>query len=247
MTGIHVMLVSLERSSHAMDDRDKRRVGEQIEPGGRPKAPGRLETLQRFVNTYNKDFPPAWDRIGTPAKARAWLLRKGLVAPPGRITYDDVARLREFRETLRTLAAANHGGAVRAMPSRRSGARERGSGFRVGFGASGATELEPVGRGADAAVATVMAILHEAQITGVWPRLKTCRQCGYAFFDRSKNRSAAWCAMSICGNRTKNRSYRRRQARMHAIRARGADRRKVPAFDWSAGATPTRSCRAVCS
>ena len=199
-----------------MDDRDKRRVGEQIEPGGRPKAPGRLETLQRFVNTYNKDFPPAWDRLGTPAKARAWLLRKRLVAPPVRITHGDVARLRELREALRALVAANHGDAPQpdALEAlRREGARV---GLRIGFGPRGATELEPVARGADAAVATVMAILHEAQITGVWPRLKACRQCGYAFFDRSKNRSATWCAMSICGNRTKNRMYRRRRARMHA-------------------------------
>jgi predicted RNA-binding Zn ribbon-like protein len=200
-----------------MDDRDKRRVGEQIEPGGRPKAPGRLETLQRFVNTYNKDFPPAWDRLGTPAKARAWLLRKRLVAPPVRITHGDVARLRELREALRGLVAADHGGAPppdALEVLRREGARV---GLRIGFGSRGATELEPVGRGADAAVAAVMGILHEAQITGVWPRLKACRQCGYAFFDRSKNRSATWCAMSICGNRTKNRTYRRRRARTHAV------------------------------
>ena len=196
-----------------MDERDKRRVGEQIEPGGRPKAPGRLETLQRFVNTYNKDFPPAWDRLGTPAKARAWLLQKWLVTPPVRITHADVDRLRELREALRALVAANHGN---AMPRealeilRREGAGAR---LRVGFGSRGATELEPVGHGADAAVATVLDILHEAQTSGVWPRLKACRQCGYAFFDRSKNRSAAWCAMSICGNRTKNRTYRRRRAR----------------------------------
>jgi predicted RNA-binding Zn ribbon-like protein len=64
----------------------------------------------------------------------------------------------------------------------------------------------------DGAVATLLGILHEAQLTGQWPRLKGCRQCGYAFFDRSKNRSAAWCAMSICGNRTKNRAYRRRRS-----------------------------------
>jgi len=217
MTGIHVMLVSFERSSHVMDDRDKRRVGEQIEPGGRPKAPGRLETLQRFVNTYNKDFPPASDRLGTPVKARAWLLRKELVTPPVRITYGDAARLREFREALRALVAANHGSAVppgTLETLRGEGARVR---LRVGFGPRGATELEPVGRGADAAVATVLDILHEAQINGSWPRLKACRQCGYAFFDRSKNRSAAWCAMSICGNRTKNRTYRRRRARSHAV------------------------------
>jgi predicted RNA-binding Zn ribbon-like protein len=40
--------------------------------------------------------------------------------------------------------------------------------------------------------------------------MKACRQCEYAFYDRSRNRSAAWCAMSICGNRTKNRAYYRR-------------------------------------
>jgi predicted RNA-binding Zn ribbon-like protein len=151
--------------------------------------------------------------LGTPAKARAWLLQKRLVTPPVRITYADVDRLRELREALRALVAANHGNAVprEALETlRREGARAR---LRVGFGSRGATELEPVGHGADAAVATVLDILHEAQTSGVWPRLKACRQCGYAFFDRSKNRSAAWCAMSICGNRTKNRTYRRRRAR----------------------------------
>ena len=60
-------------------------------------------------------------------------------------------------------------------------------------------------------MATLLGILHEAQLTGDWQRMKACRQCEYAFFDRSKNRSAAWCAMSICGNRTKNRAYYRRR------------------------------------
>ena len=75
----------------------------------------------------------------------------------------------------------------------------------------GRTTLEPATRGVDGAVATLLGILHEAQLTGHWLRMKGCRQCGYAFFDRSKNRSAAWCAMSICGNRTKNRAYYRRR------------------------------------
>ena len=196
-----------------MDERDKRRVGEQIEPGGRPKAPGRLETLQRFVNTFNHDFPPAWDRLGTPAKARTWLLRKRLVAEPVRITHADAARLRALREALRALVVSNHGGIVPSdalRTLRREGAAAR---LRVGFGVRGAAALEPAARGTDAAVATILGIAHEAQITGTWSRLKACRQCGYAFYDRSKNRSAAWCAMSICGNRTKNRAYRRRRAR----------------------------------
>jgi hypothetical protein len=32
-----------------VDERDKPRVGEQIEPAGRQKAPGRLATVQRFL------------------------------------------------------------------------------------------------------------------------------------------------------------------------------------------------------
>jgi len=194
-----------------MDERDKRRVGEQVEPGGRPKAPGRLELLQRFINSHNHDFPREWDRIGTPERAQAWLGQKRLVAPGDRISEADVARLRELREAIRALALANHGGQPEAEATdvvRRASGTAR---LRVGIDDAGRTALEPEPRGVDAAVATLLGILHEAQLTGDWPRLKGCRQCGYAFFDRSKNRSAAWCAMSICGNRTKNRAYYRRR------------------------------------
>jgi predicted RNA-binding Zn ribbon-like protein len=194
-----------------MDEHDKRRVGEQIEPGGRPKAPGRLELLQRFVNSYNHDFPPEWDRIGTPEKARAWLRQKRLVAPGERISDADVARLSELREAIRALAIANQrgkpGAAATDVIRRLSGTAQ----LSVAIDDTGRTALEPARRGVDGAVATLLGILHEAQLSGHWSRMKACRQCGYAFFDRSKNRSAAWCAMSICGNRTKNRAYYRRR------------------------------------
>jgi predicted RNA-binding Zn ribbon-like protein len=194
-----------------MDERDKRRVGEQIEPGGRPKAPGRLELLQRFINSYNHDFPRDWDRIGTRDKAQSWLRQKRLVAPGDRISGADAARLREFREALRALALANHGGRPEAAATdviRRVSGRAR---LSVAVDDTGRTALEPTRGGVDGAVATLLGILHEAQLTGQWARMKGCRKCGYAFFDRSKNRSAAWCAMAICGNRTKNRAYYRRR------------------------------------
>jgi predicted RNA-binding Zn ribbon-like protein len=194
-----------------MDEHDKRRVGEQIEPGGRPKAPGRLELLQRFINTHNHDFPRDWDRIGTPEKAQAWLRQKRLVGPGDRISDADVARLRELREAIRALVIANQGGRPAAAAAdivrRVSGTAQLG----VAVDDTGRTALEPMRGGVDGAVAILLGILHEAQLTGQWSRLKGCRQCGYAFFDRSKNRSAAWCAMSICGNRTKNRAYYRRR------------------------------------
>jgi len=194
-----------------MDEHDKRRVGEQIEPGGRAKAPGRLELLQRFVNSSNHDFPRDCDRLGTPERAQAWLRQKRLVAPGDRISDTDAARLRELREAIRALALANHGGQPGTAATdvvRRASVAAR---LRVAIDDAGRTALEPEPRGVDRAVATLLGILHEAQLTGHWSRLKGCRQCGYAFFDRSKNRSAAWCAMSICGNRTKNRAYYRRR------------------------------------
>jgi predicted RNA-binding Zn ribbon-like protein len=194
-----------------MEERDKRRVGEQIEPGGRPKAPGRLELLQRFINTYNHDFPREWDRIGTPGGARAWLREKRLVAPGERISQADVARLRELREAIRALAIANHGGQPDAAATDIIRRASGSAGLRVAIDDTGRTALEPMRRGVDGVVATLLGILHEAQLSGHWSRMKGCRRCGYAFFDRSKNRSAAWCAMSICGNRTKNRAYYRRR------------------------------------
>jgi predicted RNA-binding Zn ribbon-like protein len=196
-----------------MDEGDKRRVGEQIEPGGRPKAPGRLELLQRFINSHNHDFPREWDRIGTPERARVWLREKRLVEPGDRLSDADVARLRELREAIRALAIANHGG--RSGKGATDIIRRVAGGARlsVAIDDTGRTALEPTRRGVDGAVAALLGILHEAQLTGDWSRLKGCRKCGYAFFDRSKNRSSAWCAMSICGNRTKNRAYYRRHRR----------------------------------
>ncbi len=193
-----------------MEERDKKRVGEQIEPGGRPKAPGRLELLQRFINSHNHDLPEDWDRIGNAAKANAWLKEKRLIEPGDRISAADATRLRELREALRALIVA--GG--EPNPAAADIVRAQHVQLVVSLDDTGATVLAPASRGADGAVATLLGILHEAQLSGDWTRMKACRQCEYAFFDRSKNRSAAWCSMSICGNRTKNRAYyRRRTAR----------------------------------
>jgi predicted RNA-binding Zn ribbon-like protein len=191
-----------------MDEHDKR--GEQIEPGGRPKAPGRLELLQRFINSHNPK-PPEWERIGTKEEAQAWLQAKRLVAPGERISEADAARLREIREAIRALAIANQGGhpdppAVEVV--RKAGGTAR---LRIAIDDGGRTAFEPEPRGIDGAVATLLGILHEAQLSGHWARMKGCRECEYVFFDRSNNRSGAWCAMSVCGNRTKNRAYHRRR------------------------------------
>jgi predicted RNA-binding Zn ribbon-like protein len=133
------------------------------------------------------------------------------VEPGDRISDVDVARLRELREAMRALAIVNQTGQSPAPAIDVLRRVAAGAQLIVAIDDTGRTALEPARRGVDGAVATLLGILHEAQLTGHWFRLKGCRQCGYAFFDRSKNRSATWCAMSICGNRTKNRAYYRRR------------------------------------
>ena len=194
-----------------MSERDMRRIGEEVEPGGRPKAPGRLELLQRFTNSHNHDLPADWDRIGTARSARAWLRQKRLIGNADRVSEADAARLRELREAIRALIVADEGARPEPAAADIIRAIAAEAGLRVAVDDLGRTALEPAHRGVDGAVAALLGILHEAQLTGDWSRMKGCRQCQYAFFDRSKNRSAAWCAMSICGNRTKNRAYYRRR------------------------------------
>jgi predicted RNA-binding Zn ribbon-like protein len=76
----------------------------------------------------------------------------------------------------------------------------------------GAIGVDVRGTGVDGAFGRIVAIVFKAMLDGSWARLKACRQCGWAFYDTSKNRSGSWCSMQICGNRTKTRAYRRRKA-----------------------------------
>jgi predicted RNA-binding Zn ribbon-like protein len=193
-----------------MDDREKKQIGEQVEPGGRPKAPGRLELLQRFINTWNHDLPADWDRLATPQSARAWLREKQLITGQSKVSATDAARLRTLREALRSLILANVTGQQDATSIQTVRTAATAGTLIVTIDDDGRAHLRARQAGVDGAIATLMGILHEAQITGDWARLKGCRHCGYSFFDLSKNRSATWCSMSICGNRSKNRAYYRR-------------------------------------
>jgi predicted RNA-binding Zn ribbon-like protein len=51
-------------------------------------------------------------------------------------------------------------------------------------------------------------------------RTKRCKnkQCGWLFFDATKNRSRRWCEMRVCGNRAKVRAARQRK-KIEAARA----------------------------
>jgi predicted RNA-binding Zn ribbon-like protein len=85
----------------------------------------------------------------------------------------------------------------------------------VRFDASGEAGLTPRARGFAGALAALLVPVASASADGTWARVKACRadDCQWAFYDRSRNRSGAWCEMSVCGNREKVRSYRSRAHR----------------------------------
>jgi predicted RNA-binding Zn ribbon-like protein len=72
-------------------------------------------------------------------------------------------------------------------------------------------------RDLDSALALIATIVAVAQLDGRWSRLKACpgRDCGWAFYDHSRNQASGWCSMGICGQRAKARAYRRRKASSH--------------------------------
>jgi predicted RNA-binding Zn ribbon-like protein len=164
-------------------------------------APGRLELVRRFVNTV--DYEHGREVLHSPARLEALLVELGLAEAGTRVTEADLERALELREALRKLALANNEGAADTILEAELVVRLDG---RSG-------SLEPSRRTADGALADLVGIVYTAMADGTWSRLKACRRdvCGWLFYDRSRNLSAVWCQMAVCGNRTKTKAYRARR------------------------------------
>jgi predicted RNA-binding Zn ribbon-like protein len=184
------------------------------QPAGRAPAPGRLGLVQAFLNSFwDLDAHGAERWCDPPAYAR-WLSARGFAAP--RVAEADVSRAIDLREALRALALANHDDA--AAPGA-EGTLDRiaaevapRAALVPRFGSDDGDRLDVAADGPDAALALVLGIVFAARADGTWRRLKACphAHCGWAFYDRSRNRSSQWCSMTLCGNRTKAARHRRR-------------------------------------
>jgi predicted RNA-binding Zn ribbon-like protein len=83
----------------------------------------------------------------------------------------------------------------------------------VQFAAADTPEFKSQPRDLDGALALIATIVALSQLDGSWSRMKACRgrDCGWAFYDHSRNQVSSWCAMSVCGSRAKVRAYRKRR------------------------------------
>jgi predicted RNA-binding Zn ribbon-like protein len=161
-------------------------------------APEALRLVQLYLNTT--DHEHGRELLGTPAQVEAWFAEHELAS--GRVRPAGMRRAQAVREALREFVVSGRGSDELADAARRA---------RLTVDFEGA-RLVPQAAGLDGALGSVLAVAYDAVRDGTWVRLKACRNCRWAFWDASRNRSATWCSMTLCGNRLKVRRYRARRA-----------------------------------
>jgi predicted RNA-binding Zn ribbon-like protein len=171
-----------------------------------------LDLVRDYVNTF--DFETGVDEIATPDELATWFSEQGLVDDLVEPTEQEVVDAAAVREAIRELLLANNGGEVDAGAASQT-LEEAGRKAHLGVRfEDGRPVLAPEDDGARGALGRIVATVAELAPTDDWKRLKTCRDehCRVAFFDKSRNRSRAWCSMEVCGNREKARTFRHRHA-----------------------------------
>ena len=174
----------------------------------RHRAPGRLELVRCFLNTW--DFDVARQEpddllarlIHDPARFKRMF---GVAAPRTRSEQEQLVALRdELRAVLS--AAADEDAVLNRWLSKVP--------LRAGV-VEGRIVHEPTRANlAGLVLAAVVDAIAEEQ----WSRLRACDDCRYIFYDHTRNQSRRWCKMGgagpagrSCGSIAKVRRYRARQ------------------------------------
>jgi predicted RNA-binding Zn ribbon-like protein len=169
-----------------------------------------LDLVRDYVNTL--DFETGIDMIASPDELATWFSEQGLVDDFVEPSDEEVAEALAVREAIRDLLLANNGvdaDATVASKTLEEAGRKAHLGVRF---EEGRPVLAPEGDGVRGAIGRIVATVAELAPADEWKRLKGCRDenCRVAFYDKSRNRSRAWCSMEVCGNREKARSFRKR-------------------------------------
>jgi predicted RNA-binding Zn ribbon-like protein len=169
-----------------------------------------IDLVRDYVNTF--DFETGIDAIATPDELAMWFSEQGLVDDLVEPSDEELADAVAVREAIRDLLLTHNG--VEADSEAASKTLEE-AGRKAHLGVrfeDGRPLLAPEDDGARGALGRIVATVAELAPTDEWKRLKTCRDetCRVVFYDKSRNRSRAWCSMEVCGNREKARSFRQR-------------------------------------
>ena len=170
-------------------------------------APGKLELVQRFVNTA---LPDRADRIAEPQALASWLIKFEMLTPGVDVSQADLDVAQSLRRLLRK-AIAKDLDAAECQSLNELADHLR---ISVGFGISGLPALQEDKSCVRGALAQFLAVVASAELRGEWRRLRMCNNpdCGRTFYDRTKNGLGVWCSMLTCGNKHNARKYRTRKS-----------------------------------
>jgi predicted RNA-binding Zn ribbon-like protein len=185
------------------------------------KVPDELANLYDFANsldvrhfTHHGVQHVQGDELEGPRELGAWMSQRGLLLSGARITsamFDTALQLRASVRTYLEIDPAERRKAADAVRSLNKAMRllplvaeARNDGVMV---------LRSARDDALAGLSVVVAEMYDGSLRGTLDRLKMCaaEECRRVFFDRSKPATRRWCMSTLCGNRTKTRTYRERQ------------------------------------
>jgi predicted RNA-binding Zn ribbon-like protein len=185
------------------------------------KVPDELANLYDFANsldvrhfTHHGVQHLQSDELKGPRELSMWMSQRGLLWSGAKITpamFDTALQLRSSVRAYLEIDPAERrktGDAVRSLNKAMrlfplvAEARD-----------DGVMALRAARDDALAGLSVVVAEMYDGSVRGTLDRLKMCaaEECRRVFFDRSKPATRRWCMSTLCGNRTKTRTYRARQ------------------------------------
>ncbi len=199
------------------------------------EAPGRLDDVRVLLNTSglgNDAARTPFDHLGDlGSDPGEW--SKTFVGLPAPVR-GQLPQIRQLRDDLRPLLGSTHPGSALASWLSRVP-------LAVTLPDDGPRALRIVPRHRSTA-GTVLAAVAEAAGDGIWPRLRSCPDCRFVFYDSSRRGGRTWCRMArddehgrrSCGNIAKARAKRTRDR----VASVGVEDGHPPA---AAGNTPRRA------
>jgi hypothetical protein len=190
------------------------------------QAPGDLEPVRSFMSLHDHipgnpvSLPPS------PRSLEIWLRANRAISDDDAVTEADLRWGLRIQQALRT-KVFEQAGAARdhdAIEVLNDAARD--TGLRICFGCPTEGHMHTDAPGMKGAVGRLLGAAFLAELDGTFGRLRGCANpdCTSVFYDRSKNRTARWCSMASCGNRSKVRRFRERERSARASRTDLAER-----------------------
>ena len=156
------------------------------------------------------------ERLGDAPGLREWIQAANLAGDEDlRVTDADAAVARELRDALAVLMLGHVGVEERdgALADAEDHLRRAAALYPLAAVVTGGgCELLPSQRGVPGAFGSLFAALSQVTASGLWPRMKMCRNlpCHVSFLDKTRNSAGLYCS-AACSSQVSMRSFRQRQ------------------------------------